>query len=253
MILGYDEAGHGDVLLLVHGFPVDRRIWVDQLAGLSDIRRVVAPDLRGRGKSPTEETEWTIDTHAEDLAETIRSLGVESVDLAGLSMGGYIAFALLRRHPELVRSLILVSTRAAQDAPEYKTGREMTAERAAKFGTLALAESMIDKLLTPNAPSEVRDQVMAMFDDVPGPASAADSIAMRDRVDSTPMLASISIPTLVIEGEEEALLPKESSRALADAIPGAKLESIPRAGHFAPIENPKEFNRRVRAFFSTRE
>jgi pimeloyl-ACP methyl ester carboxylesterase len=253
MILGYDEAGHGDVLLLVHGFPIDRRIWVDQLAGLSDIRRVVAPDLRGRGKSPNEDTEWTIDTHAEDLADTIRSLGVESVDLAGLSMGSYIAFALLRNHPDLVRSLILVSTRAAPDAPEYKTGREMTAERAKKFGTRALAESMIDKLLTPNVSPEVRNQVLEMFDDVPGQASAADSLAMRDRADSTPMLASISVRTLVIEGEEEALLPKDSSRTLADAIPGSKLESIPRAGHFAPIENPEEFNRRVHAFFATKE
>ena len=251
MILGYDEAGRGEVLLLVHGFPIDRRIWADQLTGLADIRRVVAPDLRGRGKSPSSDTSWTIETLAEDLAETIRSLGVESVDLAGLSMGGYIAFALLRKHPELVRSLILVSTRAAPDAPEYKTGREMTAERAKKFGTRALAESMIDKLLTPNVPREVRDRVLEMFDSVPGETSAADSLAMRDRADSTEMLGSILIPTLVIEGEEEALLPAGSGRAMAETIPGAYLASIPAAGHFAPIENPEEFNARVRMFFAT--
>jgi pimeloyl-ACP methyl ester carboxylesterase len=251
MILGYDEAGEGDVLLLVHGFPIDRRIWGAQLAGLSGLRRVVAPDLRGRGKSPAEVTDWTIEELAEDLADTIRSLGVESVDLGGISMGGYIAFALLRAHPELVRSLILVSTRAGQDAPEYKTGREMTAERARKFGTRALAESMIDKLLTPNATREVRDRVLEMFDSVPGDASAADSIAMRDRADSTPMLASISIPTLVIQGKEEALLPAGSGQALADAIPGANLETVPGAGHFAPIENPEDFNAPVRTFLAT--
>lgn len=250
MILGYDEAGRGDVLLLVHGFPIDRRIWTGQLSGLSDIRRVVAPDLRGRGKSPAEESEWTIDIHAEDLVDTIGALGVESVDLAGLSMGGYIAFALLRKHPELVRSLILVSTRATQDPPEYKTGREMTAERARKFGTRALAESMIDKLLTAKASQEVRERVLEMFDSVPGETSAADSLAMRDRSDSTPMLGSISIPTLVIEGMHEDLLPAGSSRALADAIPGAKLASIPNAGHFAPIENPEETNRSLREFLA---
>ena len=251
MILGYDEAGRGEVLLLVHGFPVDRRIWADQLTGLADIRRVVAPDLRGRGKSPSSDTSWTIDSHAEDLAETIRSLGVESVDLAGVSMGGYIAFALLREHPELVRSLILVSTRAAADAPEYKTGREMTAERAKRFGTRALAASMIDKLLTPNAPRQVRARVLEMFDSIPGETSAADSLAMRDRADSTEMLRSILIPTLVIEGEEEALLPAGSGRVTAETIPGAYLASIPAAGHFAPIENPEEFNARVRMFFAT--
>ena len=248
MILGYDEAGGGEVLLLVHGFPVDRRIWARQLTGLSDIRRVVAPDLRGRGKSPAEVSGWTIDTYAEDLADTIGSLGVESVDLAGLSMGGYIAFALLRQHPELVRSLILASTRAAPDAPEYKTGREMTAERARKFGTGALAESMIDKLLTPNASSEVRERVLEMFEAIPGETSAADSLAMRDRADSTPMLSSISIPTLVIEGAKEALLPAGSSKGMAEAIPGARLATITDAGHFAPIENPEAVNEAIRSF-----
>lgn len=253
MILGYDEAGRGDVLVLVHGFPVDRRIWTDQLEGLNDIRRVVAPDLRGRGKSQAEVSAWTIDTYADDVADTIRALDAGPVDLAGLSMGGYIAFALLRRHPELVRSLILVSTRAPQDPPEYKTGREMTAERARKFGTLALAESMIDKLITSNASDQVRKRVLEMFDSIPGETSAADSLAMRDRDDSTPMLGSISIPTLVIEGAEEALLPAGSSRAMADAIPGAYLASIPEAGHFVPIENPEEFNSRVRMFLATTE
>lgn len=252
MILGYDEAGRGDVLLLVHGFPIDRRIWAGQLEGLSDIRRVVAPDLRGRGKSPAAEASWSIDDHADDVAETIASLGVQSVDVAGISMGGYICFALLRRHPELVHSLILVSTRATQDPAEYKAGREMTAERARKFGTGALAQSMIDGLLTPAAPDEVRKRVTEMFDSIPGETSAADSLAMRDRPDSTPMLGSIAVPTLVVEGEEEGLLPKGSGAALAGAIPGAKLARIPRAGHFAPIENSDAVNRALREFLSER-
>ena len=253
MLLGYDEAGRGDVLLLVHGFPSDRRLWHGQLEGLSDIRRVVAPDLRGRGKSPATPGEWSIDDYADDLAATIGSLGAGKVDLAGLSMGGYVAFALLRNHPDVIRSLILVSTRATQDAPEYRTGREMTAERARKFGTRALAESMLGGLLGRSVSEAVRERVLEMFDSLPGETAAADSLAMRDRADSTGMLASISIPTLVVEGEEEGLLPPGTARSLADAIPGAHHAVVPGGGHFVPIENPEGFNRVVAEFLTARE
>lgn len=251
MKLGFDEAGEGPVLLLVHGFPIDRRIWVHQVSGLAGIRRVVAVDLRGRGLSPAPAGDgWTIDTHAGDLAETIESLGVDAVDLGGISMGGYIAFALLRRHPQMVRSLILVSTRAAADPPEYRTGRVTTAERARRFGTRALAGSMLPNLLAEQASEEVQQQVLAMFDAVPGDTSAADSLAMRDRQDSTPMLGGIAVPTLVIEGAGEQLLPAGTAQAMADAIPGARLATIPGAGHFCPVENPGEVNRAISEFLS---
>lgn len=248
MKLGYDEAGDGPVLLMVHGFPIDRRIWTEQLSGLSDIRRVVAVDLRGRGKSPASEAGWTIDTHADDLAETVQSLGVDQVDLAGISMGGYIAFAFWRRYPQMVRSLILVSTRANEDPPEYKTGREMTAERARQYGTAALAGSMLPNLLDESASQEVKDRVVGIFESVPGATSAADSLAMKDRADSTGDLPSITVPTLIIEGKGDHLLPEGSGEALADPIPGAKLVRIPAAGHFAPIENPDAVNSAIRGF-----
>jgi 3-oxoadipate enol-lactonase len=247
--LGYDEAGEGEVLLLVHGFPVDRRIWRHQVSGLSDVRRVVAVDLRGRGKSPAPaEAGWSMDTYAGDLADTIAAIGVDAVDLGGISMGGYIAFALLRRHPELVRSLILVSTRATPDPPEYQTGRVTTAERARRFGTGALAGSMLPNLLGEGASEEVQEEVRAMFEAIPGDTSANDSLAMKDRADSTPMLGSIKVPTLVIEGAAEQLLPAGSAKALADGIPGARLASIPGGGHFVPFENPDEVNKTIRKF-----
>lgn len=250
MKLGFDEAGEGPVLLLVHGFPIDRRIWSEQVEALKDARRVIAVDLRGRGKSPVSEYGWTIDRHADDLADTIEALGVDRVDLAGISMGGYIAFSFWRRHRDLLRSLILVSTRANEDPPEYKTGREMTAERARKFGTAALAGSMLPNLLDSSASEEVRQRVAEIFEDVPGETSAADSLAMRDRADSTGDLPNIDVPTLVIEGEGDHLLPEGSGRGLAEPIPGARLVRIPSAGHFAPIENPDAVNAALRGFLA---
>ncbi len=251
MKLGYDEAGEGKVLLLVHGFPADRRLWAHQVSGLSDLRRVVAVDLRGRGKSPAPaEGGWSMTTHADDLAETIESLGVDQVDLGGISMGGYIAFAFAHRYPHLLRSLILVSTRAIADPPEYKTGRVTTAERARRFGTRALAGSMLPNLLAEGASQEVQDEVLVMFDDLPADTSAEDSLSMKDRPDSTSLLPSIAVPTLVIEGAGEQLLPAGTAKAMAEAIPGARLVSIPRAGHFAPVENPDAVNGAIRGFLS---
>lgn len=251
MKLGYDEAGEGKVLLLVHGFPADRRLWAHQVSGLSDLRRVVAVDLRGRGKSPAPaEGGWSMTTHADDLAETIESLGVDQVDLGGISMGGYIAFAFAHRYPHLLRSLILVSTRAIADPPEYKTGRITTAERARRFGTRALAGSMLPNLLAEGASHEVQDEVLVMFDDLPADTSAEDSLSMKDRPDSTSLLPSIAVPTLVIEGAGEQLLPAGTAKAMAEAIPGARLVSIPRAGHFAPVENPDAVNGAIRGFLS---
>ncbi|MGH9197635.1 MAG: alpha/beta fold hydrolase, partial [Acidimicrobiia bacterium] len=93
MVLGYDEAGSGPVLLLVHGFPLDSTLWEKQLEGLKDIRRVVAVDLRGRGKSKADPNGWSVDLYADDVAKTIDSLGGDPVDVAGLSMGGYVVFA----------------------------------------------------------------------------------------------------------------------------------------------------------------
>jgi 3-oxoadipate enol-lactonase len=251
MRLGFQERGSGKVLLLVHGFPVDSRIWRHQLSDLAGIRRVVAVDLRGRGASPATPDGWNMDTYAGDVAETIEALGVGPVDLAGLSMGGYIAFALMRRRPDLVRTLILVSTRATPDAPEMRAGRDAAAALVAKSGIGALADRMLPRILAEDAPQQIRREVTGLIFDTPGPTAAADTIAMRDRPDSTPGLASIRVPVLVIQGESDSLSPPGSGRQLADAMPDARLALIPAAGHFAPLENPGAVSFAIASFLET--
>jgi 3-oxoadipate enol-lactonase len=243
--LGYDEAGSGPVLLLVHGFPFDRTIWSEQLSGLSDIRRVVAVDLRGRGKSPSGDG-WTVDDLADDVARTVGSLGVDTVDLAGLSMGGYVVFALLRRHKDRVRSLLLINTKAEADSPEAKEGRENTAATAREKGTIALWETLGPKLFAPSVSEQVKAKVRRMFESIPGETSAADALAMRGRPDSTPDLATIDVPTLVVHGEQDALMPAASAKDMAAQIPGARFVPIPNAGHLSPMENPEATNEAIR-------
>lgn len=252
MVLGFDEAGSGPVLLLVHGFPLDRRIWADQLGGLSDIRRVVAVDLRGRGKSPATETDgWTIDLYADDVAKTVETLGVEQVDLAGLSLGGYVVFSFWRRHREKVRSLGLIDTKAEADSQEGKEGREKAAALVTEKGTAELVDGLFPKIFASTTSDEIKINVRKMFEETPGPTAAADAFAMRDRIDATGDLGGITVPVLVVQGKQDALMPVEGAKAMADQIPGAKFVPIPSAGHMAPIENPEAVNMALRDFLSS--
>lgn len=249
LVLGFDEAGFGEVLLLVHGFPLDRTIWRDQLKGLSDVHRVVAVDLRGRGRSPSDDLEEvSIDDYADDVAATIRSLGVSQVDLVGLSMGGYVALALWRRNPDLIRSIILVDTKSQDDSQEAKEGREKTAALVREKGTLELVNALFDKIFAPGATDDVKEHVKKMFQNTPSETAAADALAMRDRPDNTPLLAGITVPALVIHGEQDNIMPLESARPMADSIPGGRFVSIPNAGHMSPIENPDAVNQAIRVF-----
>ncbi len=249
MKLGYEEAGEGPVLLLIHGFPVDRRIWRPQLESLATLRRVVAVDLRGRGKSPADAAEgWTIDDYAGDIAETIDALGVHQVDLVGLSMGGYITFSLLRMHPEKVRSLVLMSTKAEEDGPEAKKGRDDNAALVREKGSEALGDRMLQNLLSKSASDQVKKDVADMFRSIPPDSAVADLEAMRDRPDSTALLASIRVPTLVIQGEEDGLLTLEAGREMAAAIPEGRFVSIPGSGHFVSVQQPRLVNEALRDF-----
>ncbi|MGH2707924.1 MAG: alpha/beta fold hydrolase [Actinomycetota bacterium] len=247
--LGHDEAGSGPLLLLVHGFPFDRRMWAGQLAGLSHLRRVVAVDLRGRGKSAGLVPDRpSIDAHADDLARTIVALGHDQADVAAQSMGGYIAFALWRRRPEVVRSLILINTRAEADSPEARAGRDASAALVGERGTIALADQMLPRLLAPGAGSDIRALVSQMFEETPAETAAADLLAMRDRPDSTPTLTTISVPALVIHGEQDAIVSLQSAGSMAARIPGGRFVVVPGAGHLSPMENPEAVNAAVAEF-----
>lgn len=252
IVLGYDEAGSGPVLLLVHGFPLDRTIWAEQMRGLSDIRRVVAVDLRGRGKSPAKETDaWTIDLYADDVAKTLETLGVDKVDLAGLSMGGYVLFSFWRRHRDKVRSLALIDTKAEADSEEAREGREKTAALVTEKGSAALVDALFPKFFAPTTPDSVKQEVREMVENTHPRTAAADALAMRDRADSTADLGRITEPVLVVHGKEDLLIPAEIGQAMAQGIPKTMFVPIPNASHMAPIENPEAVNQALREFLST--
>lgn len=248
--LSVDIRGDGPALLLLHGFPLDRTIWKHQIATLAGWRRI-APDLRGHGSSEAPAKGYSMAAYANDLVRLLDKLHVTKAVVAGLSMGGYIAFELLRRHKDRVAGLILCDTRAEADSPETKRGREENITLVQTRGVEALAERMLPVLLgrttqqtQPQLVREVREMIVRT-----PPAGIIGALgAMRDRPDSTALLASIAVPTLVVVGQEDELAPPPVARKMTDAIPGAVLTTIAGAGHLVPVEAPTAVSRVMAEF-----
>ena len=251
--LAVEVRGSGPGVLFIHGYPFDHTIWTHQVAALEGWCRV-APDLRGMGQSDAPDLGYSMETYAADLAELLDRLGVRDVVLVGLSMGGYIAFEFLRRWRERVRGLVLVDTRAEADTPEGRMARETAAAMAREQGAAAVAETMLPKVLgasTLNAAAATVERVRAMMAATPVAGIVGALGAMRDRQDSTPLLAELGdLPTLVLVGDEDEVTPPAQANAMADGIPGASLVVIRSAAHLSPLERPVETTDAIAAFLA---
>ena len=247
---GYDEMGRGSLAIFIHGYPLDASMWIDQLEGLGHLRRCVAMDLRGWGRStPVTGSTYTMDDHAHDVAAVISALGEEAADIVALSMGGYIALALWELHPDVVRSLTLVDTRSLADSEEGKANRHKAADAVVANGRTGLAEGLVGALLAPGADLTARARLRSMAESASYEAIVAALRGMADRPDRTSLLDTITAPTLVVTGEEDALTPPEEGHEMATHIAGAEFKVVPGAGHLTPIERAAEFNELVAEFW----
>ena len=242
--VGVDATGEGAPLVLLHGFPHDRSLWAPQLAAAPPGVRVLAPDLPGFGESASL-ADASFDAWADGLAGLLDALRMERAIVGGLSMGGYLAFAFWRRHPERVRALVLVDTRPGADSDESRANRRALQGLARAEGAAAVADRMITGMVgrtTRERRPVVVATVNAMMRRVSIPAITDALDAMMEREDSTPTLGTIRVPTLVMCGEEDVLTPVSESRAMHAAIVGSSLALIPGAGHVSNIEAPEVFN-----------
>ena len=245
--IGYDDVGTGMPVLFVHGFPHDRTLWAPQLGALVQHSRCIAPDLRGFGESGPWDAgaEASMDAYADDLAALLDALGVGRAVVAGLSMGGYVAFALWRRHRARVRALVLCDTRPGPDDEAVRERRRALVALARTRGSGAVADAMmpgmVGKSSRARCPDLVED-VRTMLARAPADGVARALEAMMARPDSTGLLASIDVPTLVVVGEEDVLTPPAEARAMHAAIAGSTLAVIEGAGHVSNLERPAAFN-----------
>ena len=250
--IGYDDVGTGLPVAFIHGFPHDRTLWSAQLGALPVPTRTLACDLRGFGESGGVAN--TIDDYARDVTAWLRGLGIDRAIIVGLSMGGYVALALWRLDPARGRALVLVDTRAGADDAAGRARRDEQIAMARTLGSDAVADQlvqgMVGKTTRENRP-EIRDRVHSMLAHAPVQGIVGALAAMRDRANSVPTLATITVPTLVIVGDEDVLTPAAESRAMHAAITGSRLEIVSGAGHLSNVERPAAFNHILGEFLAS--
>lgn len=258
--IAYQEAGGGDeVLLLVHGFPLDHTMWSGQLAALSDEFRVVAPDLRGFGQTPLSASDEqdpqaivTMRQYADDLAELLDVLAItEPINFCGLSMGGYIAWQFVQQFRQRLKRLILCDTKAAADSAEAADNRHKVAEKVLLHGSEFLAEALMIKLISDGTATkfpETAARIRQMILNAPPESVAAAQRGMAARPDMSDILPQLDLPTLVLVGSDDAISPPSEMRGIADALPQAEFIEIAGAGHMCPMERPDKVNAALREF-----
>ena len=256
MLLDFDDDGPGPAVVLLHGFPMDRSIWAHQRASVGAIYRLITPDLRGHGRSAAPDGIYTIDAMADDVIETLDALQLtEPLVLGGLSLGGYVALSIARRYPERLKGLMLLNTRAAADSPEAAANREEQAREVEASGDVEpVVAAMLPRLFaeaTAKDHPEVVKRLHAHMSRTVPRAVVGALRGMAARPDRTEFLPRLAIPTLVIAGLDDAVVPMSEARAMAAAIPNAHFVAVPHAGHLAPLENHQATDAAILGFLES--
>jgi pimeloyl-ACP methyl ester carboxylesterase len=250
-----DSVRRRGALVLLHAFPLNARMWEPQLALAAHGWHVVAPHVRGADGVPDSRPVTSIDDYAGDLIDLLDALHIEDAVVCGLSMGGYLAFALLRRAPTYVRALVLADTRPQADTPEGLAGRRKMQDLVRAKGPSAVADEMIPKLLGETSRATrpaVVERVRTLTK-----ANSAESIAgaleaLMSRPDSTPLLATIHVPTLIVVGDEDTVTPPALSEEMHARIAGSELVRIAQSGHLSSLERTDAFNAALTSFLDHR-
>ncbi|HEV7827177.1 MAG TPA: alpha/beta hydrolase [Mycobacteriales bacterium] len=246
------DAGQGLPLVLLHGFPLSSAMWEPQRRALAAVCRVITPDQRGFGRSPLGDDPPSLEYAADDLAVLLDRLGLDRVVLGGLSMGGYVAMRFSARYPDRVAGLVLADTKATADPPEVRDRREQVARRMLEPGGAEAVATELVPGIVGHTTREQRPEVLRhlgyLVRAAPAESIAWGSRAMAARPDSLDVLATMSVPALVVVGEEDEFTPASDAEAMVDVLPDARLVTIPRAGHMSSLEEPEAFDAAVRDF-----
>jgi len=233
-------------LVLIHAFPLSGAMWERERRALRDAADpIIAPSLPGFGGTAVPRGDPSMDDYADSIVAAMDATKITRAAVAGLSMGGYVAFALWRRHRHRIERLFLADTRAEADPDDARDKRLRLAALVREHGVEALLKT---PPLWLRKGSPHWDPLLKLIRGQPPEAIAQASIAMANRPDSRPDLSTIDVPTAVVVGEEDAITPLEMSETMRVAIPAATLSLIPGAGHIANLEAPAAFETALRAW-----
>ncbi|TXK85230.1 alpha/beta fold hydrolase [Paenibacillus sp. N3.4] len=220
-------------------------MWHWQVDALAGNYRVITPDLRGLGQSEVPTTNISLDQYADDILAFMDQMGIQKAALGGFSMGGYVAFALLRKAPERFSAVILANTRPEADGHDARKNRLHMAISLYDNGAIAARDAMLPKLLTEQTRRDhptLVENLNTVMESMSPEGLIHACLAMAYRGDSANLLSSIKVPVLVIAGEQDAIAPPEIMKKMAEQIPNASFHVIPAASHLTPLEKPEAFN-----------
>jgi 3-oxoadipate enol-lactonase len=245
-ILAYSDRGNGLALVLIHGFPLCRKMWGPQAEALGRAGcRVITPDLRGFGESGLPSGMVNMDVYADDIVALMDHLGIDKAAIGGMSMGGYVLLNLLERYPERVAAPIFIVTKAGGDDDAGKARRTDLAEACRTQGMLPVLEAFRSILFSPETQTEnpaLVDKVFGWINATAPQGAAAGLIAMRDRKDYVSLLGNINKPALVIGADQDLAAPVQYSHIIAQGLPDADLCILHGGGHMVNLEQPEGFN-----------
>ncbi|HEX9962019.1 MAG TPA: alpha/beta fold hydrolase [Pyrinomonadaceae bacterium] len=246
MKIPFQESGSGKSVVLLHAFPLSRKMWQPQIEALNAAGfHVLLPDLRGFGENHNFADINTMEDLAKDVAELLDTLKIERAIIGGLSMGGYVTFNLYRLFPEKFAGLLLFDTNSAADSEEKRESRFDLIDEIEKSGAQALIERMLPNLIcdwTKENNGDLVEKLKAMFAETNPRAAIAALRGIAERRDHTNLLKSINVPALLIFGEHDNVTNLEIAEKMKSEIPGAALTKIKNAGHYSNLEQPEAFN-----------
>jgi 3-oxoadipate enol-lactonase len=255
--VGYDDTGitgsQTIPILFIHGFPFNRGTWKDQLHYFKNDNRVIAYDIRGFGDSENGSEKASMDVFADDLIGLMDALKIDQAIVCGVSMGGYILLNALERFPERISAAILCNTQSGADSIEAQDKRHLSIQKIEAGGVIDFANATIKKVLTNHTLTHQRDLVEKIKQQIvsTSPKILTGTIkALLHRRDMSASLKSIKVPTLIISGADDALIPPSQSEHLFKNIPDSIFYSIDKAGHLCNVDQPKEFNKQIEKFIA---
>jgi len=255
LVVSYTDQGSEEapVIIFIHGFPLNKTMWDNQVDALKEDYRVVSYDIRGHGDSEPGNEDFSIKLFVADLLQLMDALKIEKASLCGLSMGGYIALNAIENFPERFDALVLSDTNCIADSPKAKQKRLTTIESIREFGVEKYVDDSIVHLFAPesfmthkNEISEVKEMILNTSEQ----SLSKTLMALSQRKATCGKLPEITIPVLFLVGEEDEITPPEASELMHQKIKNSTIHIIPQAGHLSNLENPVEFNKQLKIFFA---
>jgi pimeloyl-ACP methyl ester carboxylesterase len=249
--IAYRVLGEGPAVVLLHPFPADHEFWLPVATALSTRFRLILPDLRAHGDSDAGDGPATMAKHASDLARVMDDAEIGRAPLIGVSIGGYTLFEFWRKHRGRVTALGLCNTKAAADPRDARAARLRAANDVLEHGTEPFFQGLIPRLMgktTRETRPDLVENALRMMRKMSPEDIAQVQRGMAERPDSTDTLKTINVPTLFITGDEDVFSGPPEAELMRQHIPNSELRVIPKAGHYAPWEQPEQATRLLRQF-----